>query len=96
MLKSNAKAAVARLEAHIPAQICDQMQRTACPRGMTVAWYRIATAGEDAHRVVADAEIMCRARGDQIRFAGALINLPKPRAGCKRAAKRHAELIEPR
>jgi uncharacterized protein (DUF1778 family) len=96
MPKSNAKAPAARLEARIPAQIYDQMQRAASPRGLIMTGHLIARAGEDARRVVADAEIMRLARADQIRVAEALIKPPKPGARWKRAAKRYAELIEPR
>jgi uncharacterized protein (DUF1778 family) len=60
---------------------------------MTLTGYLIATAGEDARRVVEDAEIMRLARADQIRFAEALINPPAPNERLARAAKRHAELI---
>ena len=74
----------------------DQMQRAARLRGMTLTGYLIATAGEDARRVVEDADIMRLAREDQIRFAEALINPPQPNARLARAAKRHAELIERR
>ncbi|MCX7325248.1 MAG: DUF1778 domain-containing protein [Hyphomicrobiales bacterium] len=56
----------------------------------------MATAGEDARRVVEDADILRLAREDQIRFAEALIDLPKPNEQLVRAAKRHAELIERR
>lgn len=65
-------------------------------RGMTLTGFLIATAGEDARRVVEDAEIMRLACEDQIRFAEALIDPPKPNARLVRAAKRHAELIQPR
>jgi uncharacterized protein (DUF1778 family) len=96
MPKPRAKTVTARLEARIPTLVYDQMQRAATLRGMTITGYLIATAGEDARRVVEDAEIMRLARQDQIRFAEALINPPKPSSRWKRAAKRHAELIEPR
>lgn len=86
----------ARLEARIPVQIYDQMQRAARLRGMTLTGYLLATAGEDARRVVEDAEIMRLARADQIRFAEALIDPPKPNERLTRAAKRHATLIERR
>jgi uncharacterized protein (DUF1778 family) len=86
----------ARLEARIPVQVYDQMQRAARLRGMTLTGYLIATAGEDARRVVEDAEIMRLAREDQIRFAEALIDPPKPNDRLTRAAKRHAELIQRR
>jgi uncharacterized protein (DUF1778 family) len=96
MPKPLGETATARLEARIPLPLYDLMQRAARLRGMTLTGYLIATAGEDARRVVEDAEIMRFAREDQIRFARALIDPPKPNARLARAAKRHAELIEPR
>lgn len=93
MPKSLAETDTARLEARIPVQVYDLMQRAARLRGMTLTGYLIATAGEDARRVVEDAEIMRLARADQIRFAEALINPPEPNERLARAAKRHAELI---
>jgi uncharacterized protein (DUF1778 family) len=96
MPKPIAETDTARLEARIPVQVYDQMQRAARLRGMTLTGYLIATAGEDARRVVEDAEIMRLARADQIRFAEALINPPRPNKRLSRAAKRHAELIERR
>lgn len=96
MPKPQVEAETARLEARIPIQVYDQMQRAARLRGLTLTGYLIATAGEDAKRVVEDAEIMRLAREDQIRFAEALINPPKPNERLARAAKLHAELIERR
>ncbi len=96
MPKPQIEAETARLEARVPVQVYDQMQRAARLRGMTLTGYLIATAGEDARRVVEDADIMRLAREDQIRFAEALINPPPPNARLARAAKRHAELIERR
>ncbi len=88
--------ATARLEARIPAQVYRRMQRAAKLRGMTLTGYLLATAGEDARRVVAEADIIRLTREDQVRFAEALINPPEPRARLVRAAKRHAQLIERR
>jgi uncharacterized protein (DUF1778 family) len=96
MPKPQVEAETARLEARIPVRIYDQMQRAARLRGMTLTGYLIATAGEDARRVVEDAEIMRLAREDQIRFAAALIDPPEPNERLVRAAKRHAELIQRR
>ena len=96
MPKAHAEPETSRLEARIPVHIYDQMQRAARLRGMTLTGYLIATAGEDARRVVEDAEIMRLARADQIRFAEMLINPPKPNERLVRAAKRHTELIERR
>jgi uncharacterized protein (DUF1778 family) len=96
MSKAISDTDMARLEARIPAQVYDQMQRAARLRGMTLTGYLLATAGEDAKRVVEEAEIMKLAREDQIRFAEALIDPPKPNRRLQRAAKRHADLFEPR
>lgn len=96
MPKPLVEADTARLEARIPVQVYDQMQRAARLRGMTLTGYLISTAGEDARRVVEDADIMRLAREDQIRFAQALIDPPKPNDRLVRAAQRHAELIQRR
>lgn len=96
MPKPLAANVTARLEARIPVQVYDQMQRAARLRGMTLTGYLVAVAGEDARRVVEDAEIVRLARADQIRFAKALIDPPKPNKRLARAARRHAELIERR
>jgi uncharacterized protein (DUF1778 family) len=87
---------MARLEARIPAHILDQMQRAARLRGMTLTAYLIATAGEDARRVIEDADIMRLTREDQVRFAQALLDPPAPNENLVRAARRHAELVQPR
>ncbi|KMO32878.1 hypothetical protein VQ02_22590 [Methylobacterium variabile] len=86
----------ARLEARIPVQVYDTMLRAAELRGMTLTGFVMATAGEDARRVVEEAEILRMAQADQVRFAEALIDPPKPNDRLKRAAKRHAALIQPR
>lgn len=86
----------ARLEARIPARIYQTMQRAAELRGMTLTGYLLATAGEDARRVVEEAEIMRLSRQDQIRFAETLIDPPKANETLRRAAKRHSELVAPR
>ncbi|AOH85650.1 hypothetical protein AWL63_18610 [Sphingomonas panacis] len=86
----------ARLEARIPVQVYDQMQRAARLRGMTLTGYLLATAGEDARRVVEDAEILRLAREDQIRFAQALVDPPRANEKLVRAARRHADLIQAR
>ncbi|MGY2051129.1 type II toxin-antitoxin system TacA family antitoxin [Methylobacterium sp. JK268] len=88
--------ATARLEARIPVQVYDMMLRAAELRGMTLTGFVMATAGEDAKRVVEEAEILRMARADQVRFAQALIDPPEPSDRLRRAAKRHAALIHPR
>jgi uncharacterized protein (DUF1778 family) len=87
---------MARLEARIPAEAYQQMQRAAKLRGMTLTGYLLATAGEDARRVIEETEIMRLTREDQVRFAEALLNPPQPNTKLTRAAKRHAELFRDR
>lgn len=87
---------MARIEARVPAHVYDTMQRAARLLGMTLTGYLLATAGEDAKRVVEEAEILRLTREDQLRFAKALIDPPKANDRLVRAAKRHAELIAPR
>lgn len=66
------------------------MRRAGRPRGPTLTGDLIATAGEDAGRVVEDAETMRLAREDRIRFAEAPIDPPEPNERLARAAKGHA------
>jgi len=94
--RQQAEVETARLEARVPVQVYDQLQRAARLRGMTLTGYIIATAGEDARRVVEDADVLRLAREDQVRFAEALIDPPEPNERLARAARRHAELIQPR
>ena len=96
MPRHKAEVETARLEVRVPVQVYDQLQRAARLRGMTLSGYVIATAGEDARRVVEDADILRLAREDQVRFAEALIDPPTPNERLTRAAQRHAELIQPR
>lgn len=96
MPSTNADDDTARLEARIPARIYSQMRRAAELRGMTLTGYLIATAGEQARREVEEAEIIRLSREDQIRFAEALIDPPEPNARLRKAAERHAALVQPR
>jgi uncharacterized protein (DUF1778 family) len=96
MTKTETDSNTARIEARVPTQVYSQLRRAAELRGLTLTGYLIATAGEEARRDVEESEIMRLARQDQVRFADALINPPKPNARLKKAARRHAALVEPR
>lgn len=85
-----------RLEARIPSDVYETMQRAARLLGMTMTGFVIATAGERARSIVEEAELLRLSREDQVRFAEALIDPPEANERLKRAAKRHAELIAPR
>ncbi len=86
----------ARLEARIPSDVYETMQRAARLLGMTMTGFVIATAGERARSIVEEAELLRLSREDQVRFAEALIDPPEANERLKLAAKRHAELIAPR
>ncbi|MBM3610632.1 MAG: DUF1778 domain-containing protein [Alphaproteobacteria bacterium] len=96
MVSRKAENAVARIEARVPAHVYDTMQRAASILGMTLTGYLLATAGENARRIVEEADILRLTAEDQRLFAEALINPTKPNAKLIRAAKRHADLIIPR
>lgn len=93
MPKVHADAETARLEARVPLFVYEQMQRAAQLRGMTLTGYLVAVVGEDARRVVEETAILRLAREDQVRFAEALIDPPKPTRRLTAAAKRHRKLI---
>lgn len=86
----------ARLEARVPVNVYEQMQRAARLRGMTLTGFILATAGEDARRTVEEADVLRLTAEDQARFAKALIDPPAPNAKLANAAKRHNDLIAPR
>jgi len=86
----------ARLEARVPVNVYEQMQRAARLRGMTLTGFILATAGEDARRTVEEADVLRLTAEDQVRFAKALIDPPAPNAKLANAAKRHNDLIAPR
>ena len=90
------KESMSRLEARIPTAVYEQMERAATLRGLSLTAYVIATAGEDARRVIAETEILRLARADQIAFAQALIDPPAPNQKLEGAKRRHAALIQKR
>ena len=96
MTKTDTDSTTARIEARVPTEVYGQLRRAAELRGLTLTGYLIATAGKEARRDVEESEVMRLAREDQVRFADALINPPKPNARLKKAARRHAALVEPR
>jgi len=96
MPKRKVEVETARLEARIPVHVYEQMQRAADLCGLTLTDYLIATAGEDARRIVEDADIVRLAPEDQVRFAAMLSKSHRPNERLSREAKRHVELIERR
>src|SRR3546814_11746542 len=75
----------ARLEARVPVNVYEQMQRAARLRGLTLTGYLNATAGEDARRTVAEADVRRLAPPAPVRFATALLRTPPPHDRLSRA-----------
>ncbi|MFZ2080724.1 MAG: DUF1778 domain-containing protein [Xanthobacteraceae bacterium] len=91
-----AKDETSRLEARVPTELYEQMERAAKLRGLTLTAYVIATAGAEARRIIEETDILRLSRADQIAFAEALIDPPAPNEDLARSAKRHATLIQQR
>ena len=90
------KEQTARLEARLPAAVYAQLKRAAQIKGRTISDFVVAAAQEAAQRVIEDEGILRLSTEDQIRFAEALINPPKPNDALRRAKALHAENVEVR
>lgn len=96
MVKTTTDNSTARLEARIPSDVYETMQRAAKLSGMTMTSFIVTTMGKRAAEIVEEADILRLSREDQVRFAEALLNPPPANARLRRAARRHAEMIAPR
>jgi len=85
--------AMSRLEARIPTDIYEVMERAATLRGLTMTAYVTAIMGTDARRTIEESSIIKLSRDDQTAFAKALSDPPAPNAKLVAAARRHAALI---
>ena len=87
------KEATSRLEARIPTDLYQAMERAAQLRGLTMTAYVTAIMGHDARRTIEESSIIKLSRDDQTAFAKALIDPPAPNAKLVAARRRHATLI---
>jgi uncharacterized protein (DUF1778 family) len=85
--------AMSRLEARIPTELYEVMERAAKLRGLTMTSYVTTTMVSDAQRTIEESSIIRLSRDDQTAFANALIEPPAPNAKLVAAARRHAALI---
>ena len=90
------KEQTARLEARLSAAVYAQVKRAAQIKGRTISDFVVAAAQEAAQRAIEDEGILRLSTEDQIRFAEALINPPKPNDALRRAKALHAENVEVR
>ncbi len=91
--KPAAAPATSRLEARIPTHLYNAMERAAELRGLTVTAYVTTIMGEDARRTIEEAHVIRLSQADQIAFAKALLNPPKPNAKLLAAKRRHAATV---
>jgi uncharacterized protein (DUF1778 family) len=93
LLEPPSRETTSRLEARIPTDIYEVMERAATLRGLTMTAYITTTMGTDARRTIEESSIIKLSRDDQTAFAKALIDPPAPNAKLIAAARRHAALI---
>lgn len=93
LLEPSFREAMSRLEARIPTDIYEVMERAATLRGLTMTAYVTTTMWTDARRTIEESSILKLSRDDQTAFAKALLDPPAPNAKLIAAGRRHAALI---
>lgn len=91
-----AKVQIARLEARLPVSVYALLKRAARLKGRTISDFVVGAAHDAARRAIEDEGIIRLSSADQIRFAQALIDPPKPNAALRRAKRLHAANVEMR
>jgi uncharacterized protein (DUF1778 family) len=86
----------ARLEARIAPDTLAVVKRAAELQGRSVSDFVVEAVRKEAHRTIAETEIIRLSVEDQRRFAEALINPPAPNDALRRATKLHSALVEVR
>ena len=87
--------ATARLEARLPANVHAMLKRAAQIQGRTLTDFVVGAAQEAALRTIEQTQIIQLSAQDQLRFAQALLDPPKPNAALMRASEHHRRLEEP-
>ncbi|WP_165007824.1 type II toxin-antitoxin system TacA family antitoxin [Neisseria yangbaofengii] len=82
-----------RFEARISADTRALLKRAAELQGRSMSEFVISTAREAAQRAVAEAEILMFSERDQLLFAEALLDPPKPNEALSRALAKHDEMF---
>lgn len=87
------KAAIARLEARISADLQLSIKRAAELQGRTITDFVVAAVQEAASKAIEQAEVMRLSVSAQEAFAQALMAPPSPNAALKRAFAKQARLM---
>ena len=77
----------ARLEARVSAAQKSLLQQASALSGRTLSEFVVASAQDEARRVIADHESIRLSREEQLAFVQDLLQPPAPNARLKRAAK---------
>ncbi len=81
----------ARLEARVSAAQKSLLQQAAALSGRTLSEFVVASAQDEARRVIAEHESIRLSREEQSSFVQALLNPTQPNARLKRAAKAYRQ-----
>ena len=87
---------IARLEARLPASVYATLKRAAELKGRSITDF-VVNAAHDAARLAIEEEGIIRLSAeDQLRFAQALLDPPKPNEALRRAMQMHAQDVDVR
>jgi len=85
----------ARLEARIAPDTLAVVKRAAELQGRSISDFVVDAAQKEAHRTIAETEIIRLSADDQRRFAEALLDPPEPNEALRRAAEAYRRLVGP-
>lgn len=84
----------ARIDARLPEAVHAVLQRAAALQGRSLSDFVVSSAREAAERTIAEHDVLQLSIEDQSKFAEALLASESPAASLKKAAARHAKLVE--
>ncbi len=82
-----------RIEARIAPDALAVVRRAAELQGRSVSDFVVAAAQAEAHRTIAETQLIRLSVEDQHRFVDLLLNPPPPNAAMNRAKEAHTRLI---
>ncbi|UWZ82539.1 type II toxin-antitoxin system TacA family antitoxin [Occallatibacter riparius] len=83
----------ARLEARVPQETKDVLERAAAVQGRKMSDFVISSALEAAHRILRESELADLTKRDRLAFVEALLNPPAPNERLRKAVARHAQVF---
>lgn len=92
-LNAPRKPTTTRLEARVPTNIKQLVEKAAHVQGRSITDFVIVSLEQSARQTLREHEVMQLGREDSLRFAKILIDPPKPNAALKRAFALHAKTV---